>query len=147
MCTRPVMPQPLTRPHTLPYAQTFPGRLEQIRQARAHLARFLRDCSAAEDAILLTSELATNAVAHSATGQPDGMFIVRAGLFGPGHIYVEVEDQGSPWDGNISAAEPPHGLYLLQVLSTANGTRRGEQGWIGWFTIADPPNPGQAPKQ
>jgi anti-sigma regulatory factor (Ser/Thr protein kinase) len=138
MCTRPVMPQPLTRPHTLPYVQTFPGRLEQIRHARAHLARFLRDCPAVEDAILLTSELATNAVAYSATGQPGGTFTVRASLFGPRHIYVEVEDQGSAWDGNITGAEPPHGLYLLQGLSTANGTRRGEQGWIAWFTIAAP---------
>ena len=143
MCTRPVMPQPLTRPHTLPYAQTFPGRLEQIRHARAHLARFLRNCPAAEDAILLTSELATNAVAYSATGQRDGTFTVRASLFGPGHVYVEVEDRGSGWDGNIGVAEPPHGLYLLRVLSTARGTRRGEQGWIAWFTIADPSASGQ----
>ena len=147
MCTRPVMPQPLTRPHTLPYAQTFPGRLEQIGHARAHLARFLRNCPATEDAILLTSELATNAVTYSATGQSDGTFTVRASLFGQGHVYVEVEDQGSAWGGNIGVAEPPHGLYLLQVLSTACGTRRGEQSWIAWFTIAASAISSQAPRQ
>jgi anti-sigma regulatory factor (Ser/Thr protein kinase) len=135
MCTRPVMPQPLTRPRALPYAETFPGRLEQIRNARARLARFLGDCPAAEDAVLLTSELATNAVAYSATGQPGGMFTVRACIFGAACVYVEVEDRGSAWNGNIGTAEAPHGLYLLQALSAARGTRHGEQGWVAWFSI------------
>ena len=135
MCTRPVMPQPLARPRTLPYAETFPGRLEQIRNARARLARFLGDCSAAEDAVLLTSELATNAVAYSATGRPGGTFTVRAGKFGAVCAYIEVEDQDSAWNGNIGTAEAPHGLYLLRALSAACGTRHGEQGWIAWFTV------------
>ena len=38
----------------------------------------------------------------------------------------------------LSAAEAPHGLYLLHVLSTACGTRRSEQGWVTWFTLTAP---------
>jgi hypothetical protein len=50
------------------------------------------------------------------------------------------------WDGNIGCAEPPHGLFLLRALSTACGTRRGEEGWITWFTIADPAGSAQPPQ-
>jgi hypothetical protein len=50
-------------------------------------------------------------------------------------VYVEVEDGGSAWDGIFKHIESPHGLYLLQELSTACGTRRGDQGWITWFLL------------
>jgi two-component sensor histidine kinase len=88
--------------------------------------------------VLLISELAANACAHSGSSRPGGSFTVRAELCHVGSLYVEVEDQGSEWDGNISAAKPPHGLFLLRELSDDCGARRGKQGWITWFTIAIP---------
>ena len=54
----------------------------------------------------------------------------------PHLICGEVEDQGSSWDGNLSAAQPPHGLFLLRALSATCGTRPGARGWITWFTIS-----------
>jgi hypothetical protein len=142
------MPDRATLPRPAPAAQcrsceaAFPGRPDQVGQARALLAAFLHGEPGADNAVLLASELAANAVSHSASGQPGGTFTVRAQLTGAG-IYAEVEDQGSGWDGNLSAADAPHGLFLLRALSTTCGTHHGPAGWVTWFTLATGPPPGQ----
>jgi Histidine kinase-like ATPase domain len=117
----------------------FPGHLDQVRKARAFMAHMLRGCPAADDAVLLISELATNACTYTASGYPGGTFIVRIETFA-GHVRVEVEDQGSTWDGNLSNARPPHGLFLLQALSASCGTYRGVCGWVAWYTLTTPPS-------
>src|SRR5208283_6006013 len=71
-------------------AFSFPGRRDQVRHARAFVARFLDGHPAADDAILLVSELAANACAHSASGRPGGVFMVRAQVSDGGRAYVEV---------------------------------------------------------
>jgi Histidine kinase-like ATPase domain len=126
----------------LTWERTYPGRTDQASQMRKALRAFLAGCPAAEDAVLLASELATNTVAHSASGQPGGTFTVRVHLHG-GCIHVQVEDQGSTWNGQIGAGRSPHGLYLLRHLSAACGARYGQHGWIIWFTIDTSPAPQQ----
>jgi anti-sigma regulatory factor (Ser/Thr protein kinase) len=116
----------------------FRGRRDQIRLVRALLTSFLDGSSATDDAVLLISELATNACAHSASGRPGGMFTVRVEMCPGVYVHAEVEDQGSAWDGDIRTAEPPHGLFLLRALSAGCGARRGQHGWITWFTMASP---------
>jgi anti-sigma regulatory factor (Ser/Thr protein kinase) len=118
--------------------RSFPGTPAHISQARAFLAAVIEGFPAADEAVLLVSELAANACAHTVSGQPGGMFTVRAEVCAGAYVHAEVEDDGSAWDGNMSAAEPPHGLYLLQELSDDCGTRRGKHGWVTWFTIASP---------
>jgi anti-sigma regulatory factor (Ser/Thr protein kinase) len=136
MSDQTAMPLPAIMPVR---ARSFPGSPAQVGQARAFTAAVFRGCPAAPDAVLLVSELAANAVAYSASGQPDGWFTVRACLFNGSGAYAEVEDQGSKWDGNISDAESPHGLYLLRELSADCGVRSGPEGWITWFTINGTP--------
>ena len=127
-------------------AQSFPGHPDKVRAVRAFLDRFLAGAPGTADAVLLISELAANACTHSASGSPGGRLTVRAEVCPGLCIHVEAEDQGSDWDGRIGSATPPHGLYLLQELSAACGTRRGEHGWITWFTITSPPaTPHQPP--
>jgi serine/threonine-protein kinase RsbW len=118
---------------------SFPGERERVSEARAMVARQLNGSPASDDAVLLVSELAANACAHSASGRPGGEFVVRVRKGGSrsGEVYVEVEDQGSGWDGLLKKNESPHGLYLLQALSAACGTRRGTGGWITWFVLGD----------
>jgi Histidine kinase-like ATPase domain len=137
-----VTPAALAARHSC--ARAFPGRPDQLRHVRALLAGFLDAFPAADEAILLISELAANACAHSASGQPGGTFTVRASLSGT-CLCAEVEDQGSGWDGRLSPAEAPHGLYLLRTLSAACGTVPGGQGWITWFTLVPGP-PAPAPR-
>ena len=76
-------------------AFSFPGRPDQVRHVRAFIAHFLDGHPAAEDAVLMVSELAANACAHSASGLPGGIFIVRAQVSDTARVCVEVEDQGS----------------------------------------------------
>ena len=52
-----------------PRRRVFPGRPDQVRQARRFVARALDGCPAADDAVLGVSELASNAVQHSRSGQ------------------------------------------------------------------------------
>ena len=72
-------------------------------RARELVARYLDGSPAADDAVLLVSELAANACAHSASGQPGGRFVVGLCRSGSsrGQVYAEVEDQGSAWDGPV----------------------------------------------
>ena len=81
----------------------------------------LRGCPAAADAVLLISELATNACTYTASGNPGGTFTVRIERF-PGGIRAEVEHHGSACHSHLSNAQPPHGLYLLQALAASFGT-------------------------
>ena len=55
--------QPL--PHGLP--ATYPGRADQVHHVRRAVARHLAGCPAADDAVLIASELAANAIVHSAS--------------------------------------------------------------------------------
>ena len=113
---------------------TFGGRREQVGQARAFLAAFLGNWERTDDAVLLIGELGANAVVHTGSGEPGGLFTVRAELAGP-WLRAEVEDQGSSWHGRLAEAECPHGLFLLRQLSARCGTRRSRHGWVTWFVL------------
>ncbi len=114
----------------------FPGQREQVGQARAFLAAFLGGWGRADDAMLLIGELGANAVVHTGSGAPGGLFTVRATLAGA-WLRAEVEDQGSSWNGRLEEAECPHGLFLLRQLATQCGTRRARGGWVTWFVLGD----------
>jgi hypothetical protein len=137
MCDHAILPPPvLAAP--VPWqscTRLFPGRPDQIGAARTLLHDFLGSYPATDEAVLLVSELAANAVTHSASGQPGGTFTVRAHLCGA-LLHAEVEDQGgSAWDGTLTSTGTPHGLYLLRALSAACGTFPGSCGWVTWFTL------------
>lgn len=136
MCDRATLP-PTAPVSWQSCTRFFPGRPDQIRSARALLHDFLGSYPAADDAILLISELTGNAISHSASGTPGGTFTVRARLSGR-CLRAEVEDQGSAWDGDLTTAHAPHGLYLLRQLSATCGTFPGAQGWVTWFTLSHP---------
>ena len=136
MSERATMPPPAVAPAAWQSCSgRFPGRPDQVGEARAFVARFLHGHTAADEAILLVSELCANAVAHSASGRPGGTFTVRAEIEGP-VVRAEVEDQGSGWDGNLRAAQCPHGLFLLRQFSAACGAVPRGPGWLIWFTLA-----------
>ncbi len=103
----------------------YPGRADQLRHVRAALRPQLRGCPVADEVLLLASELAANAIAHSDSGQPGGTFTIRLHHHGD-HIRAEIQDQGSTWDGDLArSARHRHGLYLLLTLSTQCGIDPG----------------------
>ena len=78
---------------------------------RADLRPLLAGCPAADDMVLLVSELAANAIAHSDSGRPGGIFTVRLTHRSARGAQAEVADQGSTWPGDLPvSAQPPHGL-------------------------------------
>jgi hypothetical protein len=102
-------------------------------------------------ATLLTSELVTNAVQHTKSGEPGGtVTVVVIGI--PGGVLVEVVDDGSPGTpivkGDLYAAEG-HGLYLVQQLAAQWGYLRDATGTTVWFHLpaggsAEPQAPASA---
>jgi serine/threonine-protein kinase RsbW len=124
---------------------TFPGSPDQVREARHALAGFLAGCPRADDAVLCVSELASNAVLHSASGQPGGTFAVRAAIRPCLDITIEVRDQGGPWQA--PARQRMHGLGIVAELAelTTHQTDDGGRIVTACFTWlpAGPPCAGQ----
>ena len=120
-------------------ARTYPGRPDQIPQARAQIRQLLADCAIADDVILCVSELATNAVLHSNSRSPGGSFTVRATLRPGDHVLIEVEDDGGPWAPKPSHPDRGHGLDILRALASSwglNGDRHSRIIWarFDWST-------------
>jgi anti-sigma regulatory factor (Ser/Thr protein kinase) len=109
------------------YSATFAGTPEHVALARNHVWDSLADCPVADDACLIVSEFASNAILHSLSRV--GMFTVRCERFSA-YVHVEVEDDGGAWcppdpDGR------PHGLDIVTLLV-------GEGNW-GIETTSDGP--------
>jgi anti-sigma regulatory factor (Ser/Thr protein kinase) len=94
------------------YAATFIGSPAQVGRVRAKMRAWLDGCPVIEEAVLIASEFASNAVLHSASRGE--VFTVRTELF-PGYCWVEVEDLGGPWHPRQQDGRP-HGLDLVTAL-------------------------------
>lgn len=123
------------------WAGIFPGTASSARLVRAAVRSVLAGCPAADDVVLVTSELAANAIVHSASGRPGGTFTVRLYRARDDHVRVEVRDQGSGWDGDLTAAaRHPHGLWLVTALSSTCGTSPAPGGGrLVWACLGCPP--------
>jgi serine/threonine-protein kinase RsbW len=95
------------------HTRTYEAHADQVRHVRRAIADYLPACPAAADAILIASELATNAIIHSASRGRS--FAIRAEVH-PDYIRIEVEDHGGPW-----RSKPPdgrlHGLDVIEALT------------------------------
>lgn len=79
------------------WSRVFPGQPDQVREARAFLRGVLGGCPVADTALLVCSELASNAVQHSRSARPGGAFTVRARLRPGAWAWIEVQDEGGRW--------------------------------------------------
>ena len=82
--------------------RTFAGVPESVRAARAWVADCLADSPAAADAVLMVSELFTNAVLYSTSGHPGGAVTVSIAL-GRGVARIHVIDQGGHLESSRAA--------------------------------------------
>jgi len=99
------------------FTGTYPGRADQVRHVRHALARHLAGCPAADDTILIASELVSNAIVHSAS--QGEFFTVRAELH-PDYVWIEAEDLGGPWHC-AQLDDRPHGLDVVEALTGPDG--------------------------
>jgi anti-sigma regulatory factor (Ser/Thr protein kinase) len=122
---------------------TIAGRAEEVSGARAFITRTLTAAGKgrrvdSDAATLLTSELVTNAILHTASGALDGSVTVVV-VDVPDGVLIEVIDDGSAGTpvvkGDLFAADG-HGLYLVQQLAAQWGYLRDPAGTTVWFHLA-----------
>jgi anti-sigma regulatory factor (Ser/Thr protein kinase) len=122
---------------------TMPGRAEEVSEARAFITRTLAATGKgrridSDAATLLTSELVTNAIVHTASGAPEGSVTIVV-IDVPDGVLIEVIDDGSPETpvvkGDLFAANG-HGLYLVQQLAAQWGYLRNPGGTTVWFHLS-----------
>ncbi|WP_440068802.1 ATP-binding protein [Streptosporangium sp. OZ121] len=136
-------------------SQQFGATRDQVRSARNFVAEILGgDHPLHDDAVLLTSELATNAVEHptqpvdtgigwDGTGPVErpGEFVVTV-AFLPHGVVVTVQDPGSariPCVRNSGLdATGGRGLMLVNDLATRWGFHRDGTGTVIWFELGSP---------
>ena len=99
-----------TRRHT----GTYPAEPRQVGLARAALAGWL-DGGPQDEAILVASEFATNAVLHSAS-RHGSVFSVRAEVRQE-YLRIEVEDGGGPWRDGPRDDGRPHGFDVVTAIA------------------------------
>ena len=135
----------------LAWSRTFPGVAAQAREARRFLAAILDGQAggaasgaasgaaggdaAGGDAIACLAELASNSIQHSRSGEPGGVFTVRARMRG-GWLRVEVEDLGGDWRARPSdGGRHGHGLRIVGELAADWGVTGTVAGRTAWFEI------------
>ena len=119
---------------------TIRGCRSQVARARAFVARTLGpEHPGTEVAVLLTSELVTNAVLHSDSRDGGGPVTVVVARLG-GWLRIEVSDTGSarsaPVVKNDVCASSGHGLFLVDALAQDWGYSQRESRTTVWFSLA-----------
>jgi serine/threonine-protein kinase RsbW len=118
----------------------FPGTAASIGQARAWVAGLLPPgCPRVADVALVVSELATNAVLHSASGAPGGVFEIRVDVE-PGVVAVAVADAGPALVPATRQGEFGRGLELVAEVADAYEATVTEAGRTAWCRL-DWPDP------
>lgn len=121
----------------------FPGHASSVSQARRFVAGVLGEGFPGRDEVLLlVSEIAANAVRHSASGD-GGEFEVAVSVAG-GLVRVEVGDQGGASEPRLtdedSAADAltgGRGLRIVDALAAKWGHAGDELGRVVWFEMED----------
>lgn len=120
-------------------SRAFPALPDQVCEARQFLRAALEGCPAADDAILCASELAANSCLHSASGKTGGTFTVRAEIHQDDYVWIEVEDNGGPWEKHAHRDGHPHGLDIVRALAADSGIDGDPStGWIVWARLDMP---------
>ncbi|MCL2581568.1 MAG: ATP-binding protein [Streptosporangiales bacterium] len=104
-----------------------------------HLTSLHCPDGALDDILVCASELATNAVLHSHSGNPGEHFDVEIALRAGESIYVAVRDSGGPWARPRAAGTPDEdaecgrGLQVVAALSADTGITGDASGRTAWF--------------
>jgi anti-sigma regulatory factor (Ser/Thr protein kinase) len=122
---------------TIPQARTFAGSPEEMRNVRHFVRQVIKRCPVTDDVVLLASELAANAVRHTASGA-DGTFCVLVQA-ADGRVRVEVHDMGSAAAPAVrrsgSPGESGAGLALVEAIAGRWGFHGGQLGRVVWFEM------------
>ena len=131
------------------WARTFRGTPASVPEARRFAGELLAGCPAREVLLMCVSELRTNAIAHSASGN-GGVFIVEVSWPCDGMARVAVTDEGGP---SVPAArildvmaDGGRGLALVAACTSRWGHADAHPGRTVWAEASWPvpvPPPGR----
>lgn len=104
-----------------PSSRIFSGSADQLASVRHHVRDAIGDHPCLDVAELVASELAANAIAHTASGLPGGKFEVWATSLADGRVGILVADQGGPTVPEPKPvdfeSESGRGLDLVRTLA------------------------------
>jgi serine/threonine-protein kinase RsbW len=127
-------------PSSRPRRRVFPGTAHQLADVRHFVKSTLTGYDTADDAVLLATELATNAIQHTASGT-GGTFAVTVCQW-PRSARITVTDDGSAGTPVAAAPNPSdvsgRGLALVQALADDWGHHGDQHGRSVWFDIGLP---------
>jgi hypothetical protein len=103
------------------YVGIYPGRADQVSLARRAVARHLAGCPVADDMIRIVSELASNAIMHSASQRQ--FFTVRAELY-PDHVGSRSKTSAAPGAAGIATAARTAWTSLKRSPARMGGASR-----------------------
>ncbi|MFF4992544.1 ATP-binding protein [Streptosporangium saharense] len=123
----------------------LPGEVSSIPLARRHVRNLLVSVGHTDndDALLLVTELVTNAVRHSRSGRPGEQVTVSVAIH-DGTIHVDVTDAGSAdrqprlRSGMSTDSGGGRGLWLLQEIASTWGWHEIPAGRVVWFRLTKP---------
>jgi anti-sigma regulatory factor (Ser/Thr protein kinase) len=118
---------------------TLAGRAERARAVRAFVSEVLGSGHPCRDvAILLVSEVFSNSIRHSRSGDPWETVTVAV-ISGDGIVRVEVTDRAGPGTPELRPAGPDaeggRGLHLVAGLAARWGWRRRGGRIVTWFEL------------
>lgn len=117
---------------------TFPGLPAIVPSARRFVRGILADSPRSDDAELIVSELAANAIMHSPSGQDGGEFTVTVHTE-PGWARIEVSDSGAgEWSapaGGTLDDEYGRGLAIIAALADKLGHDIRADGQTVWAEV------------
>jgi hypothetical protein len=119
------------------WRRVFPGEHSQLPVLRRWLWSLLPDCPGRDDVVSVATELSTNAVLHTATGQ-GGWFAVEITWYGR-VLRVAVADCGGASEPRLISdpdGEHGRGLALVQGLAVRTGALGDHHGRLVWADIA-----------
>jgi anti-sigma regulatory factor (Ser/Thr protein kinase) len=128
---------------------TLLGRPDHVRAARQFVTRIIgHDHPKADAAMLLTSELVTNAVMHSRSRLPGGTIELVVSTNSSG-LLISVTDNGSdstvPSIGVSPGGEGGNGLLLVENLADVWGYLHDSTRTLVWFRLCRGPSPAPLP--
>lgn len=121
----------------MPSMRVFLGSRHEVRSVREFVAQSVDGSPVADDVILLASEVAANAVVHTASGKGGTLTVVVQ----PGDrvVRVEVHDGGSEAPPDIRSADSQavsgRGLGLVESLAARWGHLGDRNGRVVWFEV------------
>ncbi|HET9895192.1 MAG TPA: ATP-binding protein [Streptosporangiaceae bacterium] len=122
---------------TEPARRAFPGCPDQVARARQFVADELAGCPVSDGAVLCVSELATNALTHTASGDGGKFEVVVQRWLSLARVSVRDEgSQESPEARPLDlVSESGRGLGLVALVADRWGESGDGDGRVIWFEM------------